>query len=494
MMVSREEVLNKLPEYRGEFVLIKQNQDVYDIIREVLKSHQRNKRQYDKIAGLFYDPDTEMICDNIRSFIKKNVKYIEEPEEKQTSKLPAATIIEGGDCKHMSSMAAGILSGLNRMGCNIDYCYRFASYKLLDKEPHHVFVVVNDNGNEIYIDPVPGSENKEPIWILDKKIKDMAVLRNIAGVEVAETAFDSEESLPYYYNGAWHFPGNENTVGSVFNDLFNVGTSAADTSLSVATGGLLPSGGGGNGIISTIIKGISSLFGGGSVPAQEKIWKMFPLMADSTPQDVYNQLVGIEQHMAADKPYDSNWQEAFANILNKYGQIYASANGFTITPVSPSSVQPQNAAQLFKQVTTPAGSFSNTGGNIPGTSSISTATNFLTKNPLLIAGIGIAAILLLSNKKRKVSGKENYLPIILIGGIAGYFLLKKKNTNSITPDSLVIPSAGNIKTLPEVVISQNMPDTPKNDESPGIDYLGIDRNNYSDIIDYKTHDLLMSPQ
>jgi hypothetical protein len=50
----------------------------------------------------------------------------------------------------------GVLDSLKRKGLidNKIY-YRFASYKLLDEIPHHVFAVIQDkNGNEFFIDPV----------------------------------------------------------------------------------------------------------------------------------------------------------------------------------------------------------------------------------------------------------------------------------------------------------------------------------------------------
>jgi hypothetical protein len=43
--------------------------------------------------------------------------------------------------------------------------YRFASYRLLDEIPHHTFaVVIDDNGNEVFIDPVLSSFNERKTY------------------------------------------------------------------------------------------------------------------------------------------------------------------------------------------------------------------------------------------------------------------------------------------------------------------------------------------
>lgn len=78
-----------------------------------------------------------------------------------------------------------MLDALNRLTTRkIDWCYRFASYHVLSSTPHHVFIVVNDEGREIWIDPTPGAKTSVPVWQIDKKTKidNMALARNISGV------------------------------------------------------------------------------------------------------------------------------------------------------------------------------------------------------------------------------------------------------------------------------------------------------------------------
>jgi hypothetical protein len=165
--------------------MINDRQTVKDIIAEVLEAHQEFSPYYDKIALYFDDSNSEKICDKIYRFLKENVKYKEESENDQTSALPTGILIRGhGDCKHFSGFSAGILDALNRTGKKLNWCYRFASYRVLSRTPHHVFVVVKDQGSELWIDPTPGADKLEPVWIIDKKINaKMPLRRNIAGVQ-----------------------------------------------------------------------------------------------------------------------------------------------------------------------------------------------------------------------------------------------------------------------------------------------------------------------
>lgn len=192
--MDRQTLLSKLPRLKDQWVTITEDQRVPDIIREVLGAHIENAKYYDSIA-LYFDGDTvEEICSNIYTFCKKQLYYKEETPEDQTTLIPANIIIRGAnkdagvDCKHYSGFAGGILDAMNRVGARIKWCYRFASYDLKNKMPHHVFVVVNPDGDEIWIDPTPKANILVPYWQIDKKIKaaPMALRRNIAGIDEAD--------------------------------------------------------------------------------------------------------------------------------------------------------------------------------------------------------------------------------------------------------------------------------------------------------------------
>jgi hypothetical protein len=80
---------------------------------------------------------------------------------------PAAILAyQGNDCKNYSLFTIGILDALKRKGLITNkICYRFASYKVLDEVPHHVFGVIEIGGEEIWIDAVlPTFNNKKSYY------------------------------------------------------------------------------------------------------------------------------------------------------------------------------------------------------------------------------------------------------------------------------------------------------------------------------------------
>lgn len=191
MNADVKDLLNALPPYNDEWEMIHPDQSVPDIINEVVEAHELFSPYYDNIALYFDDYNTEEICNHLYRFLKTNVKYKEETDKDQTSALPTGILIRGkGDCKHYSGFIAGVLDALKRQGRKIDWCYRFASYRPLDKTPHHVFVVVNPGKNELWVDPTPGADKLIPLWQVDQKIKSMALRRNISG-------FDNTDYIEY---------------------------------------------------------------------------------------------------------------------------------------------------------------------------------------------------------------------------------------------------------------------------------------------------------
>jgi hypothetical protein len=170
---NRNDILGMLPQARGRRILVEENQSVGDIISLVSFAHKKNLANYDKIAPSFWTGDVRGTAKKIYDFCKKNVTYIEESETVQTVRSPQRILSEGsGDCKHYASFIGGILDALNRRGCKINWSYRFASYRILDSVPGHVFVVIQDHGSEIWADPVLNSfdYHKPFSYSIDKKI------------------------------------------------------------------------------------------------------------------------------------------------------------------------------------------------------------------------------------------------------------------------------------------------------------------------------------
>lgn len=185
-MVTREQILKQLPPFNNRRDVLVNDQDVADIITGILATHQQYAKQYDKIAPYFIGGNNYQTGRNIWTFLKNNVRYKVEPESAQMLKSPAAIVtgtVNGrtntSDCKNMSLFTGGVLSAINRAGGRINWCYRFASYKLWDKVPQHVFCVINpDTNNEIWVDAVlPTYNNKKQYYYkTDRKVNNMALV------------------------------------------------------------------------------------------------------------------------------------------------------------------------------------------------------------------------------------------------------------------------------------------------------------------------------
>jgi hypothetical protein len=191
-VISREQILQKLPPFYNKRDILVNDQDVSDIITGILTTHAQYANQYDKIAPYFIGSNNYQTGANIWHFLKNNVRYKVEPESMQMLKAPAAIVTEiinnrvnTSDCKNMSLFTGGILAAINRAGGRINWCYRFGSYKFLDKMPQHVFCVINpDTNKEIWVDAVlPTYNNKKQYYYkIDKTPKKMALI-SLAGTD-----------------------------------------------------------------------------------------------------------------------------------------------------------------------------------------------------------------------------------------------------------------------------------------------------------------------
>lgn len=203
MEPSVQTLIGALPPYKDEWVVIHPHQEVHDIIREVLDAHRDFSPYYDKI-GLYFDAGTiDQTCDELFRFCKKNLRYREESEDEQTTALPTGLLSRGYcDCKGYAGFCGGVLDAIKRnTGKQINWCYRFASYNVLNSTPHHVFIVVRDGNEELWIDPTPNSDKMVPVWETDKKISGMPLMRNVAGVGDGAIGITSITVTPYTQPG-----------------------------------------------------------------------------------------------------------------------------------------------------------------------------------------------------------------------------------------------------------------------------------------------------
>lgn len=184
-MVSKAKCLSLLPPFQGMVSVITWHQSTKRLIKEIVKAHQDEESDYDKIGYLFDTGNIYSTCNGLWDFCKYNMQYGAEGEDEQTVRTPTAILQDGlkVDCKHYSLFIGGVIDAISAANnLNTDWCYRFASYEP-DKVIGHVFVVVKDGVNEIWVDPVLGEFNrkKQPTYFIDKK-PDVMPISKISGV------------------------------------------------------------------------------------------------------------------------------------------------------------------------------------------------------------------------------------------------------------------------------------------------------------------------
>lgn len=182
-MIDKQYLLSRLSGFTGSKLILKKDQEVKDIIGAMMQAHKIYASDYDKISGAFYYPSGKKIALTIFNFLKNNVKYKIEPDSEQRIMSPAAILtLSANDCKNYALFVGGILDSLKRQGkLKGNVIYRFASYKLLDEIPHHVFCVYELNGTEYWIDPVlPDFNNRKQYF--HKLDRNTMALYSVSGI------------------------------------------------------------------------------------------------------------------------------------------------------------------------------------------------------------------------------------------------------------------------------------------------------------------------
>jgi len=181
-------LLNILSPFKNHQRIVVRTQSVGDIISGIMFTHNKYKSEYDKIAKQFEGKTNLQTAKNIFDFLKAHTHYVIESDSKQTLRSPSAILVLGNkkniglDCKSYALFIGGILDALRRKGKNINWCYRFASYSLFNKLPHHVFVVINpDTKHEIWVDPVLPTFNNKKAYSF--KIDKYMSLITVSGIE-----------------------------------------------------------------------------------------------------------------------------------------------------------------------------------------------------------------------------------------------------------------------------------------------------------------------
>jgi hypothetical protein len=143
---------------------------------------------YDRMADLFYGGSLYNICERLWKFCRKEFRYDIETVDNQYVSTPMTMLKRGhNDCKGYSLFIGGVLDAMKRQGEDIKWVYRFASYRLFNSQPGHVFVVVNPKTDNIWIDPVLDQFDEHYPYIYHRDVK-ISGLSGIFGVQPAQVA------------------------------------------------------------------------------------------------------------------------------------------------------------------------------------------------------------------------------------------------------------------------------------------------------------------
>lgn len=195
-MVSKKTILQNLPVFNNNEMLITDEQTIGDIKRNILRVHEKYASDYDGIYQFFIGKTYYDTCKNIFDFVKQNVPYSIEPGHSQRLGSPAYILNSKVDCKCYSLFCNGVLDAYRRNeGKDFNVIYRFAGYK--NNGVEHVFSVFETHSkkNNFWIDPVlPTFDNrtKQPTLIKDK-IVPMA-LYEINGIPSSNQNFNFDRS------------------------------------------------------------------------------------------------------------------------------------------------------------------------------------------------------------------------------------------------------------------------------------------------------------
>lgn len=182
-------LLGRLKSFGGNSKMIVRDQQVPDIISAMLSAHKMYASEYDKISQDFYSGDGVQTAKKLFQFLKKNVHYKIESDKNQRIMSPSAILSLGkNDCKNYALFIMGVLDSLKRKGLiNNKIYYRFASYKLLDEIPHHVFAVIQDkDGTEYFIDPVLSTFNERKTYYHKIDKEPTMPLYSVSGIGAAK--------------------------------------------------------------------------------------------------------------------------------------------------------------------------------------------------------------------------------------------------------------------------------------------------------------------
>jgi hypothetical protein len=166
-------------------VKVVEDQTVMDIVEWMPVAHDAYRRMYDRLVSCVEETDLEALCYELWDFCRATFKYKEESVDDQQLSAPSTMLKRGwSDCKSYALFIGGILDALNRQGADIRWRYRYVSSTPWGSKIGHVFVVVDPDNENIWVDPVLPDFDKHFFYLVhrDVEIQEVGAMGRIGGL------------------------------------------------------------------------------------------------------------------------------------------------------------------------------------------------------------------------------------------------------------------------------------------------------------------------
>lgn len=177
------------PEYKRKVVHVSGMNP--DIISTIHRCVDRATEQVRPFVKQFDGGNAYETARRIWSYLKRNITYKADPQNKQDIRLPVRFMADKtGDCKSYSLFTVAIMRALG-----YPVSFRYASYNR-DKVPTHVYAITRtDDGREVIIDGVYSRFNAEAPF--KSKIDYPMEIAVLSGVPNVAEAMQRRRRLPY---------------------------------------------------------------------------------------------------------------------------------------------------------------------------------------------------------------------------------------------------------------------------------------------------------
>jgi hypothetical protein len=172
-------------------VKVVEDQTVMDIVEWMPVAHDVYRRMYDRLVWCVEETELESLCYELWDFCRATFKYKEESVDDQQLSAPSTMLKRGwSDCKSYALFIGGMLDALNRQGADIRWKYRYVASTPWGNKIGHVFVVVDPDNENIWVDPVLPDFDKHFFYLVhrDVEIQEVGAMGRIGGLRPVMSA------------------------------------------------------------------------------------------------------------------------------------------------------------------------------------------------------------------------------------------------------------------------------------------------------------------